>query len=258
MIDMNRPSDDPSIEHEPHFRSGGFTPDPGEPAARQTVDAANQKQSYDDRVEHTVWDEPSLARDLAGETPSDGLTYAGWLERRIAETSASYSWSIAAIIAITAGPWAIVGSFIGGGHTVFGIVMFTVFGHVMEEMMKVAAALWVVEKRPFLFRSRLQIAVCVLAGAFVFAAVENALYLNVYVHEPSELLIRWRWTIYVALHMGCSFIAGLGLMKIWHPTIEHRARPQLTSGAAYIVTAIVIHGAYNGFVVMLAMLDYRI
>jgi len=255
---MNRPDDDPSIEHEPHLRDGGFRPDPSEPAARRTVDDARQKQNDDDRVEHTVWDEPGLSRELTGATPSDDLTYASWLGQRMAETSAGYSWTIAAIIAIAAGPWALFGAFLGGGQTVFGVAMITVFGPVMEETMKVAAALWIVEKKPFLFRSRLQIAVCVLAGALVFAAVENVLYLNVYVKEPSELLIRWRWTICVALHMGCSFIAALGLMRIWRSTVENRTRPQLTSGAIYLVTAIVIHGAYNGFAVLMSMLKFRI
>ena len=255
---MKEPSDDPSIEHEPYFRGGGFTPDPSEIKARRTVSDSVEKQSDDDRVEHTVWDEPALSRDLAGEVPSDALTYAGWIEKRMAETSVGYSWTIAAVIAIAAGPWAIFGALTGGGQTAFSIAMITIFGPVMEEMTKVAAALWVVEKRPFLFRSRLQIALCVLAGALVFAAVENVLYLKVYVREPSELLIRWRWTVCVALHMGCSFVAGLGLMRIWHSTIENRTRPKLTSGAAYMVTAIVIHGVYNGFAVLLSMLEYRI
>ena len=255
---MNEPTNDPSIEHEPQFRGAGFTPDPSELKARQTVSDAVEKQTDDDRVEHTVWDEPSLANDLAGEVPSEGLTYAGWLEKRMAETSAGYSWTIAAVVAIAAGPWAIFGALSGGGQSASSIIMITLFGPVLEEMMKVAAALWVVEKRPFLFRSRVQIAFCVLVGALVFAAVENVLYLKVYIREPSELLIRWRWTVCVALHMGCSFVAGLGLMRIWRSTIENRTRPQLTSGAAYMVTAIIIHGVYNSFAVLLSMLEYRI
>ena len=254
---MSKPEHDPSIEHEPHLRGGGFTPDPSAPAARRTVRDAIQNQSDDDRVEHTVWDEPALSRDLAGQTPTDGLTYADWLGQRIVETSAGRSWSIAAVIAIAAGPWAIVGALFGGNQSTFGVVMITVFGPVMEEMMKVAAVLWVVEKRPFLFRSRVQIALCVLAGALVFAAVENVLYLNVFVRNPPVLLIRWRWTVCVALHMGCSFTAGLGLMKIWRSTIENRTRPQLTSGAAYMVTAIVIHGVYNGFAVLMSMVEFQ-
>ena len=253
-----KPNNDPSIEHEPHLRGGGFAPDPSEPLARRTVDDDARKQSVDDRIEQTVWDEPGLSRDLAGETPVTGLTYAGWLEWRIAKTSVGHSWTVAVLIAIAAGPWALVGTFIGRGETLFGVVMITVIGPVMEEMAKVAAALWVVEKRPFLFRSRVQIALCVLAGAFVFAAVENVLYLNVYVRNPSELLIRWRWTICVALHMGCSFVAGLGLMRIWWSTIENRTKPKLTSGAPYMVTAIVIHGVYNSLAVFLELLAYEI
>lgn len=259
---MNRPNHDPSIEHEPHLRGGGFVPDPTESVARQNIDDAHDRQNEDDRVDHSVWDEPGLSSDLAGQPPIDGLTYAGWLEKRINETDVAYSWGMVLLMALAAGPWAFLGAFAtpitSDGQTAFGVLMITVIGPVSEEMMKVAMALWVVERRPFLFQSRLQIAVCVLAAAFFFSAVENVLYLKVYISDPSELLIRWRWTICVALHMGCSLIAGLGLMRIWQSTMETRTRPVLASGAAYMVTAMVIHGVYNGFTIVLSMLDYHI
>ena len=124
-------------------------------------------------------------------------------------------------------------------------------------VMKIAATLWIVEKRPFLFRSRLQIAVCVLAGALVFAAVENVMYLEVYIAGPTPGLARWRWSVCVAMHMGCSLVAGLGLMRIWRRAMTTRSRPQLSSGAPYLMTAAIIHGTYNAFAVLLDAMDFR-
>ena len=254
---MNGPSDDPSIDHEPHLRQRGFTADPGEAAAERLVDAAAGRETDDQRVEHTVWDEPALTRELSGPVPDGALVYDRWLDRRIAGTSAALTWVVTLAVAAASGPWAILGALLFSGQTTLGIVMITVFAPVAEEMMKVAAALWVVEKRPFLFRSSGQIAICALAGGFVFAAVENVLYLTVYVDEPTPWLVVWRWTVCVALHMGCSFVAGLGLMKIWRLTIQHRTRPRLAVGAPYMVAAMVIHGLYNGSAVLLELFDFQ-
>lgn len=254
---MTSPGNDPSIEHEPHFRRENFDPDSTESKARRIVENDTERETEDDRVEHTVWDEPALSHDLAGQPPTDALTYARWFESRQADTSVGRSWLTALGIALLAGPWAIFGSLIGRGETAFGIAMVVVLGPVLEEIMKVAGALWIVEKRPFLFRTKLQIVLCVLTSGFVFAAVENVLYLYVYVAEPSRSLVLWRWTVCVALHMGCSMIAGLGLMRIWEHTITTRSKPQLPLGASFMITAIVVHGLYNSFAVLLAALDFQ-
>ena len=151
-----------------------------------------------------------------------------------------------------------LGVLTSGSQSWFGILTVTIFAPVAEEMMKVAAPLWIIEKRPYLFRSKLQIAVCVLASGCVFAAVENVLYLNVYIAEPSEMLVRWRWSAGMVLHMGCSLVAGLGLMRIWSQTIRDRTMPALTLGASYMVVAMVIHGTYNAFALIAEMLDFQI
>ncbi len=255
---MNAQNHDPSIENEPHRRGARFSPDESEAKAHRTVSKVADKQTEDDRVEHSVWDEPGLSPQLAGDVPHDALTYAGWLERRIAETGFLKSWAVTALVALAAGPWAILAAFLGAyDQAGWGIINVTVIGPLMEEAMKVAAALWVVEKKPFLFLSRLQIGYCALAGGFVFAVIENLLYLHVYVPDPPPALVQWRWTVCVALHMGCSLIAGLGLMRIWSHTITTKTKPHLALGAPYGLTAVVIHASYNGFAVLLSMMKFH-
>lgn len=80
--------------------------------------------------------------------------------------------------------------------------------------MKVALALWVVEKRPYLFKSTSRIVLCAAVSGVVFAAVENLLYLNVHIPNSNIELVRWRWTACVAPHGGCRLIAGEGLTQI--------------------------------------------
>ena len=145
----------------------------------------------------------------------------------------------------------------GGVAAWFGIVTVVVLGPVFEEVMKAALPLWIVEKRPYLFRSRFQIGLCMVASGLVFGAIENILYLWVYVPRSVEGLAEWRWSVCVAMHAGCSLIAGLGLMRIWSRSMADRTPPRTALGAPYILTAVVIHATYNAMAVLLDAVDYR-
>ena len=123
--------------------------------------------------------------------------------------------------------------------------------------MKIAAALYVVELKPYLFRSPVQILICVLAGGLVFSVLENLLYQYVYISDPTPELLRWRWTVCVALHVGCSCIAGLGLRRIWLTTWRCKTQPQIALAYPYIVIAVIVHGSYNGFATLLDMFNFQ-
>lgn len=249
---MSVPHHDPSIDAEPHLRQQIFHPDESERTAER-LDADRGPIPLNEQVEQSVWDEPGLSPELSGGMPADALTYERWLEFRRRQITPQDAWLTTIVVALLAGPWALLGALFaaGGGATAFGVVMVTIVGPVTEEMMKAALPLWIVEKRPFRFRSALQIAICLIVSGLVFAAVENVLYLFAYIDNPSPDLIRWRWTVCLALHTGCSFIAGMGLIRIWQHTMITRTPPQLALGAPYMVTAIVIHGVYNTFCVLL-------
>ena len=250
---------DPSIHEEPHRRQQSFTPDPSEGQAERIVSRAAERSSLDDRVEHTVWDEPGLSPELAGHRADDALTYAQWFRTRTAQVSFFKSWRVTLAVALAAGPWAVIGALWTAlsGQSAWQLLGVVVFGPVAEEIMKIAAPLWVVERRPFFFRSRVQIASCALISGFAFAAIENLLYLIVYVPDASPGLVMWRWTVCVAMHMGCSCVAGRGLMRVWSAGRAEFGRPQLNLGAPHIVVAMAIHGAYNAFAVVLSAIEFQ-
>ena len=58
-------------------------------------------------------------------------------------------------------------------------------------------------------------------------------------------LATWRWTVCTALHATCSFLAGLGVVRMWSHAMAHRTRPQVARAAPLIVTAMICHGLYN-------------
>lgn len=279
---MPDPSSDPSIFDEPHMRGqagsrfdcwkcgynrGGLQPGsvcpecgagefrPGHGGPLETAVGLEGAE----RAEQSVWEEPAMAATAA---PADAETYARWLTEQRARTTPAASWAATILFAAAAGPWAIVGTFCGsfsgapdgsgaGELSVVGLLAIIVFGPVMEEVMKVAAATWGVERRPYLFTSRAQVALCCVAGGLIFAVIENILYLNVYIANPTPEVRFWRWTVCVFLHCGCSLIAGLGLMRIWCTTVTTGKRPDLSRGTAFLVTAIITHGMYNALAIAL-------
>jgi hypothetical protein len=198
-------------------------------------------------VEHSVWDEPSVPRDLAGAAAMDPaqLTYGRWLDEGRARWGLAKSWGLTLLIALAAGPWAVAGALFNSGQSFSGTLMLVFFGPVTEELMKIAGVILVIEKWPYALRGSLQIILCCVAGGLAFAAIENLLYLHVYVDDPTPRLVLWRWTVCVALHTVCSFIAGLGAVRVWRRVWADRAPPRLALAFPFIVAATVTHGLYN-------------
>lgn len=245
-------SKDPSVFAEPHLQDGPLEIDPSEDRAAMPRGA----QAGDELALQSVWEEPSTAVSLVGTRPAEAPSYQAWLSAGRARTSVSKTWLVTAAIILAAGPFAILGAFLGTRPSMLGLVTLVVVGPLLEEVMKNGAALMVVERRPFLFSSRLQIGVCALAAGVVFAAIENVLYLTVYVPDASESLALWRWTVCVALHSGCALITSLGVMRVWRDVWERRDRPALRLVRPYLIVATVIHGTYNGIAVVLSALDF--
>ena len=244
---MASPDNNPSIENEPHLQQPFMALDPSEAKAEQTL--SRQSDTEHDAVEQTVWDEPTLNADLAGEAAEGQLTYARWLAKNMAATSWPKSWLLTLATAMVAGPLAVVGAlFASGEQGLTGaatLLMVTVVVPVTEEVMKVSAALWVVEKRPFWFKSIGQILLCTLVSGILFGVIENLLYLYVYIPDAAPSLARWRWTVCVGLHMNCSFVAGVGVARIWYNAIREQHRPLLGLGMPWFFIAIAGHGLYN-------------
>lgn len=241
---------DPSIESEPQFAQQHFEADQTELQAERVLRFEAQRDSSADAVEHTVWDEPVLSGELAGQATADQLTYARWLAKKQAETSWRTTWLVTLAVALVAGPWGVLGALMAGGDSATGLTLVVLIGPITEEVMKVAAPLWVVEKKPYLFKSVGQILLCGAAGGAAFGFIENLMYLYVYIPEHSAKLAAWRWSVCMGLHMNCSFVAGVGVARIWYNAVRERHRPQLWLGLPWLFIAMVAHGAYNGATVV--------
>ncbi len=209
-----------------------------------------QEATTDIEPDESVWDEPALSRPLIGDVSGLAADWFGYFEEKSRRISASRSWCITLAMVIFAGPLAIAGTLIQGLSS-SGLTMIFIMGPTVEEIMKVAFPLWIVERRPWLIRSVGQILLCGLCSGLAFAAVENLIYLNVYITDASPGIAQWRWSVCMLLHAGCSVVASLGVARVWRSISINRSRPDLSRGAAWLLTAIILHGSYNAIAVLL-------
>lgn len=239
-----------SVFSEPHTAPRPAPPVVGRRVAQEEILERRSRITADD-VDHSVWDEPSYSA-LNGTKPSDGLRYESYLESNAREVTWFRSWMVVVFCALAAGPWAVLGALLNGllnADALWGVIAIVVVGPLVEEIMKVAIPLWVVERKPYLFKSPVQIVMCAAIGGFSFAVIENYVYLNIYFPSPPEWMTLWRWTVCVALHVGCSTLAGVGLLRVWNGVWRNKRKADLSEASFMIGAAAVIHGLYNAVAV---------
>jgi len=203
-----------------------------------------------DRIRSNVWDDP--ATQWTAQTKPDGLeNYAQWYRRRCEGVGLVSSWFAVMVLAVLGGPLAVFGAVITNSvQSSSPLISVILFAPLVEELLKVGLMIIAIETRPYLFKSASQLMVGVLLSALIFAIIENILYLNVYVDNPPESLIRWRWIVCTALHVGATAIAGMGVIRMWRVSRTDWSPPKIHHGYPYLVTAMVVHGAYNLFAVV--------
>ena len=248
---MKRPPTDPSVSAEPHLSGSRHAPDPSEEKAVRHL--AGNRIDESELAEQSVFDDPSYT----GLVPEGAHTYWHWIEKKSAQTGLLQSYGITLLVALAAGPWAVLGAIFQGSTVDFYgvpyLVGICVVAPVVEEMMKVGAALYILETRPFYFRGSFQILLCAFMGGLVFGVLENLIYLHVYLEDPSDFLIRWRWMVCTTLHTSCSTLAGFGLVRVWKDHRDRRRKPDLPLGFPFLSAAMVLHGSYNFLVSFLVI-----
>ena len=243
---MSKPSKGQSVFDEPHLSKSEFLLDNSEKIVTRK-NASKRAQSIDQRVEHTVWDEPALSNELVHDIPENALTYRRWYEEGIHKITLAKSWIITFCLAIASGPWAVVGAFFLAfqGMSGFGGGAVVIFAPLTEEVLKVASALMIIEKRPFFFKSARQIFICCFFSGVVFSFIENLLYLNIYIQNPPPMLVLWRWSVCVLLHTSCSSIVSAGLIEMWKDSMKERAKARIILMFPALFIAVTIHASYN-------------
>lgn len=172
-----------------------------------------------------------------------------WLEEKREQCSLSGNLSITLAAALVAGPFAVLGAFMTGRQTIFGMLFLVVFGPVIEELLKQSGMVYLLEKKPYRIFSVFQFVFAAIISAVFFASIENLLYIHIYSKTQSFTDFHgfccYRWTYCIALHVICSVIASLGLVRVWKKQLTDGRAADLSMAFGYFLAAIVIHGLYN-------------
>lgn len=227
------------VGDEPHLR-GEAERDPSEEVADALLRReAARPDPVGHEVQQSVYEE---VHPLWSVRDSDGERWGDWYLRMRSSVTVGRSWAATLVVALVSGPFAVLGAFLETRDSALAAV---VFAPTVEEVVKIGVLAILVETRPYLVSSALQIRVVALLSALAFATLENLLYLRVYVPDPSAELTLWRWTVCTALHLTATGLAAQGLVGAWRRTQTELRRPSLDRAFGWLVAAILVHAAYN-------------
>jgi RsiW-degrading membrane proteinase PrsW (M82 family) len=165
----------------------------------------------------------------------------------------AYQYVLAVLLALVGGLLGIIGAIFQEAQTTLAYVLLPFIGApLIEEALKPSgiylALLWL----PRALRSQLFTAVlCALSG-LVFGIIESLVYVTLYVDNPSDEFIVFRFSVPLGLHAACSYLVGLGLNQRVIDWAAGRTKLPRTSRNLYIA-AVVIHGMYNLTAVILSV-----
>lgn len=228
-----------SVKFEPAHQGGVFKADPSE----KTAARPDAKQDELASIHDSVFNEPAI-------TLTQNQPYLGdWIEKKRAECSVVGNLSVALLAAVLGGPLAVLGAFMAGRQGWYGLLYIVVFAPVVEELLKQSGMIYLLERKPYRIFAAWQFVFSALVSAFVFASLENFLYINVYTGTVAfvnpEIFARFRWMVCTAVHVGCSAIASMGMIRVWKKQLANGKAADLSVAFKYFVIAIAVHGAYN-------------
>ncbi|MBI3953232.1 MAG: PrsW family intramembrane metalloprotease [Chloroflexi bacterium] len=119
-----------------------------------------------------------------------------------------------------------------------------VAGPLIEEAVKPAGLYLLLYRWPHLLGGRRYTAGLAALGGLAFGLVEAAVYVTVYVPEPSLGFVVYRFTLPLALHSLASFIYGQGIDGRLAAWVRGEGSLKAT-GWRFFVAAVVLHGLYN-------------
>lgn len=154
-------------------------------------------------------------------------------------------YAIAFLLALVGGILGIAGAIIGEVQSGGWLLLPLVGAPIIEEAMKPVGVYIGLIRWPETYASRLYTAFLAAMGGFVFGVIEAFAYTQIYVSDPSDAFVVYRFTAPLAMHTVASFIFGLGISRgVVDWAAGRSSFPRRTR--YFYIAAVLIHAVFNG------------
>ena len=115
---------------------------------------------------------------------------------------------------------------------------------IIEELLKPTGVYILLVRWPRLLRGQLYTALLAALSGLAFGVVEAVVYVNVYVSDPPDWFVTYRFTLPLLVHATASFIVGLGISQgllSW----ARGGSPLPRATRNFYLAAIALHATFN-------------
>lgn len=172
------------------------------------------------------------------------------LQLHVRRPALARHYIIAVLLAFVGGLFGIIGAVVQEAQTGGWLLLPFIGAPVIEEAMKPTGVYLTLIRWPAALANRFFTACLAAIGGLVFGVVEAIVYTEVYVSDPSDRFVIYRFTLPLVMHTLASFTYGLG---ITHGIIDWAAGrssfPKRTRN--FYIAAVLLHAAFNTIVVTL-------
>jgi RsiW-degrading membrane proteinase PrsW (M82 family) len=193
----------------------------------------------------------STPRQVTGSVPTSGDAVVE--QPRATGPAPAYQYILAFLMAIVGGALGIVGAIFQEFQTTSAFLLLPFLGApIIEEALKPSGLYLTLLWWPRALNNQLYTAVLCSISGLVFGVIESLVYVTVYVEDPSDDFVLYRFTVTLALHAIASFVVGLGINQRIVDWAAGRSKLPKSSRNAYIA-GVLIHAIYNTSAVILSI-----
>ncbi len=123
---------------------------------------------------------------------------------------------------------------------------------IIEELLKPSGIYILLVRWPRLLRGQLHTALLAAVSGLSFGLIEAVVYVTVYVSDPPDWFVTYRFTLPLLVHATASFIVGLGInerLLAW----ARDGAPLPKANRNFIIAGIALHAVFNTVATALAL-----
>jgi RsiW-degrading membrane proteinase PrsW (M82 family) len=134
-----------------------------------------------------------------------------------------------------------------------GLFLLLIIGApIIEESLKPSGVYLLQARWPRLVLGRLHAGILGAIGGLTFGIIEALTYVYVYVDDPSDSFVLYRFTLPIAMHTFASFLVGLAATRS-AITWANGENPLPKSSRNLFVAAVALHALYNTMAITLEL-----